>query len=100
MLNSLHRVLLPIVIVAGSASARAAPPVDFQRNVQPIFAEHCAECHGVDEAKRNAIRSLSRAHTARPGICAGRISRPQFGLLYIPQVSPRITIHTGPHGSG
>ena len=54
MLNRVSRILLPVFIVAATAGARATPPVDFQRDVQPIFAEHCAECHGVDEAKRKS----------------------------------------------
>lgn len=32
----------------------AAPPVDFQRLVQPILAEHCTLCHGVDADVRKA----------------------------------------------
>lgn len=32
----------------------AAPPVDFQRQVQPILAEHCTLCHGVDTDVRKA----------------------------------------------
>ena len=32
--------------VAGSAVA-AGP--DFQREIQPLLAEHCAHCHGIDE---------------------------------------------------
>src|SRR5579864_6905994 len=52
----LSRVLLLVAsvnVVAGS-SARAAPPVDFQRDVQPILAEHCAQCHGLDAANRKS----------------------------------------------
>jgi len=44
-----------LIAAAGvGATVDAAPPVDFQREIQPIFAEHCAECHGVDEAKRKS----------------------------------------------
>ena len=32
----------------------AAPPVDFQRQVQPILAEHCTLCHGFDTDVRKA----------------------------------------------
>ncbi len=28
-----------------------AEEIDFQRDIQPIFAEHCLECHGPDKAK-------------------------------------------------
>src|SRR5262245_25748125 len=36
------------------ASAALAVPVDFQRDVQPIFADRCFHCHGPDEAARKA----------------------------------------------
>lgn len=32
----------------------SAPPVDFQRQVQPILSEHCTLCHGVDPNDRKA----------------------------------------------
>src|SRR5438105_15203936 len=32
--------------------ALAAPsPIDFDRDIRPIFSEHCYECHGTDKAK-------------------------------------------------
>ena len=34
--------------------ARTEEPVDFQRQIQPLFAEHCLECHGPDERARQA----------------------------------------------
>jgi len=51
------RILLPACLLAGAAalcavrSAPAAEPakVDFATAVQPIFAEHCYQCHGPDE---------------------------------------------------
>ena len=38
-------------VLASVAAASAAGGVDFQREVQPIFAEHCTECHGPDAQK-------------------------------------------------
>ena len=29
----------------------AAQPVDFIRDVQPLFKEHCASCHGAEKQK-------------------------------------------------
>src|SRR5437764_406751 len=58
--------LLVICTVAGS-SARAAPPVGFQRDVQPIFAEHCAQCHGGDEANRKSGLRLDLRDSALKG---------------------------------
>jgi len=37
-----------------SEAVSATPPVDFQRQVQPILAEHCSLCHGVDAEVRKA----------------------------------------------
>ncbi len=35
-------------------TAMAHPQVDFNREVRPIFSEHCYACHGPDENKRKA----------------------------------------------
>jgi hypothetical protein len=57
------------------ASLQAAP-VDFARDVQPLFAEHCLECHGPDDSKGGlvltsrelALKALkSGAHGIVPG---------------------------------
>ena len=45
--------------IAGSASADAHDQVDFQRQILPIFQEHCVKCHG--QAKPEGRMSL---HTA------------------------------------
>ena len=42
------------VLADFSEVVNAAPPVDFQRQVQPILAEHCTLCHGVDTNDRKA----------------------------------------------
>ncbi len=38
-------------LVLASLAAAVAAGVDFQRDIQPLFAEHCYECHGPDEQK-------------------------------------------------
>ncbi|MBC8327038.1 MAG: PSD1 domain-containing protein [Verrucomicrobia subdivision 3 bacterium] len=38
------------VIVFLPASSNAAP-IDFAKEIQPIFAQHCTECHGPDKQK-------------------------------------------------
>jgi hypothetical protein len=50
------------------ATSRAASDVDFQRDVQPILAEHCLHCHGVDAAERKAgLRLDLREDAVRGG---------------------------------
>jgi Protein of unknown function (DUF1553)/Protein of unknown function (DUF1549)/Planctomycete cytochrome C len=44
-----------IVVAFGFRQSNAAEaPIDFQRDVQPILAEYCAACHGVDQEARQA----------------------------------------------
>ena len=44
------------VLAARPAASPAAPAkVDFVRDVQPIFAKHCYECHGPDR-QSNGLR--------------------------------------------
>ena len=49
-----------------------AKAADYQRDVQPIFAEHCAECHGVDEKSRAAEFRLDVAEIALKGGESGK----------------------------
>jgi hypothetical protein len=53
MLRSLS-VFAVVLTTASVRVASAAPPVDFQRDVQPILAEHCTLCHGMDAIDRKS----------------------------------------------
>jgi mono/diheme cytochrome c family protein len=64
------------IFLLGAAAAVHAAPVDFVRDVQPLFAEHCLECHGPDDSKGGlvltsrelALKELkSGAHGITPG---------------------------------
>ena len=68
VLHTLLPVIVPIVVVGfASPEASAAPAVDFQRDVQPIFAEHCAQCHGVDEDNRKSGLRFDQRESALKG---------------------------------
>ena len=43
--------LVSSLVIASAAAAMAAGGVDFQRDIQAMFAEHCYECHGPDKQK-------------------------------------------------
>ena len=58
----------------------AAPP-DYQRDIQPIFAEHCAQCHGVDAADRQSGLRLDLRDAALRGGESG--NRPSFPAIWI-----------------
>ncbi len=47
--------------------ARAAEPIQFNRDVRPILSEHCWKCHGFDAANRAAgLRLDDRAAATKP----------------------------------
>jgi hypothetical protein len=43
--------MIPLLLLALGAPPDA-PKIDFNRDVRPILADHCFQCHGPDEAKR------------------------------------------------
>jgi len=40
-----------LATIAATATARAAEPVSFRRDVQPLLAQRCFRCHGPDKAE-------------------------------------------------
>ncbi|HEY2411445.1 MAG TPA: DUF1549 domain-containing protein, partial [Pirellulaceae bacterium] len=46
-------ILLPI-LSAAPTSAQSSPTIEFNRDVRPILADHCFQCHGPDVAQRKA----------------------------------------------
>ncbi len=61
------RLRLIVVVVVAATGARAATSAEFQRDVQPIFAEHCSQCHGVDAANRKSSLRLDLREVALKG---------------------------------
>ena len=47
-------------------------PLSFNRDVRPILSDHCYECHGPDEAVRQAGLRLDRQESAHGVLPSGR----------------------------
>ena len=65
------------VILLALTAAAVAAPVDFARDVRPIFDRHCAECHG-DKKQKSGLRLDVKAAAFKggdgegPSIVAGK----------------------------
>ena len=60
-------IFLPVLPCAGKTQATGAKtrtPVDFNRDIRPIFSENCYACHGPDKNKRKAGLRLDRQEDA------------------------------------
>lgn len=79
-------------LIAFGSHASAAPPIDFQREVQPILAEHRAHCHRIDAKQRQARLRLDTRNGAMKGGSSGAPAvvprQPEKSELYL-----RITSH-------
>ena len=67
---------LPALLVLLSAPAASIAEVDFQRDIQPFFAEYCLECHGADKTKgglalTSRAGALKTLESGAPGIVPG-----------------------------
>lgn len=65
--------LLPAV-AADDASPAPSTPVDFERQIRPIFTAHCGDCHGA-EAEEGGLR-LHRQADAMTGGNRGAVIKP------------------------
>ncbi|TDI38755.1 MAG: DUF1549 domain-containing protein [Acidobacteria bacterium] len=60
------RVIEVLSLLLAVTAVSAAQEVEFGRDVRPIFAEHCAQCHGPDDSNRMADLHLDQPETFRP----------------------------------
>jgi len=65
-----------LIFVLMPAFVRAASPIEYNRDVRPILADHCFACHGADSASREADLRLDVRDAAidAGAIVPGRIN--------------------------
>jgi len=56
-----------VVLLAAASAVLAADPVEFNRDIRPIFSDTCYACHGPDEAKMKGKLRLDSLEAARRG---------------------------------
>src|SRR6185503_4492616 len=59
---------LALVSFALAARAAETKPIDFKRDVQPIFESRCAECHG-EKKDKGGVRFDRRSTVFQGGDC-------------------------------
>ncbi len=62
----LMKIRFPSLIWLTALSGLAAAPVDFVRDVRPIFEKHCYECHG-EKKQKSGLRLDVKAAALRGG---------------------------------
>ncbi len=79
-MNGLH--WSPLVWLGLIAVASAANPIDFQRDVRPVFERHCFRCHGPEKQKGGLRLDVKQRALAGgdsgPAIVAGRSSESEL----------------------
>ena len=96
-----HCALIALVLACPTSGHGSDPakPVDFDRDVKPIFAKHCASCHGAKSAK-SGLR-LDRRADALAGGDSGKVIVPGKSAesLLIQLVSPDADRQMPPKGA-
>jgi mono/diheme cytochrome c family protein len=69
--------LLVLTLALGSPAAVSAAPVDFVRDVRPIFQKHCDSCHGAQKQKSGLRLDIKAAafkggDSYAPNLVAGK----------------------------
>ena len=71
-IDRLAPLLLVVVFgLCGRSMAAVQGKVDFNRDIRPLLADHCYQCHGPDQAKRKAGLRLDQSEGARARLESG-----------------------------
>src|SRR5438067_1634271 len=82
-LNCRPALLLALLLFGASALAESkhaspvrsrAAPVDYNRDIRPIFSENCYACHGPDQNKRKAGLRLDQKEEAFKELKSGNFA--------------------------
>src|SRR5579863_9366420 len=57
-------VLLACILTLPAGAARADRTIEYNRDIRPILAENCFQCHGPDSASRKAELRLDKREAA------------------------------------
>ncbi len=77
MLRALTLCFATLLVSAASAQLPGTATVDFKRNVQPIFAKHCYDCHSVAKKKEKAGFVFDDVERLSKDVGPGRIIIPK-----------------------
>lgn len=85
-----RRFMVVVVWSVGTANLCAAEAVDFAKQIEPIFAERCAKCHGEAKAQAklrlDSIAALEERVAAKPALLVA--GKPDDSVLYQRLVLP------------
>ena len=76
LLGALAPAAAAALVCQGAAAGEqgAAPKIDFNRDIRPIFSENCFACHGPDKDKRKAGLRLDRKQDAFKKLDSGNVA--------------------------
>src|SRR5215218_5623838 len=80
------QLLAAAVVLCSGVALRAAPELDYNRDIRPILSENCFSCHGPDEKGRKGKRRLDLADGAyadREGIIAIKSGKPSESDVWL-----------------
>src|SRR5262245_7782290 len=89
------RILTALALSGVPLMAFAEGAVDFERQIEPIFAAHCAKCHGAEKAQArlrlDTVAGIEEKLAAKPSLLvAGKPDESElYKRLLLPADSPK-----------